>query len=130
MQDPQTHEWHVTILRRRSLPAGQISEHERKFVVKHVIFCTGLGSPNPRIPAYPGLDTFKGDVMHSIRYKRASDYRGKRVTIIGACTSGLCSVFSSVNVRLCIHFQHTTSPWIAMGLESVSFVTAKHRLCW
>jgi len=33
-------------------------------------------------------DTFKGEILHSTGYKRAIDLQGKKVDIIGACTSG------------------------------------------
>lgn len=87
-QDPDTNKWHVTISRRRKGLNGQSWEQERKLVVNHVIFCTGLGSPNPQIPSYPGLDSFKGMALHSTQHKRALDHQGKKVVIIGACTSG------------------------------------------
>jgi hypothetical protein len=34
-------------------------------------------------------DTFKGQMLHFSRYKRASDHKGKKVVVVGACTSGL-----------------------------------------
>lgn len=88
-QDPDTKKWRVTIIRHRKDLNGKNWTQERKLVVNHVIFCTGLGSPNPQIPLFPGLDVFKGKTLHSTQHKRALDHQGKKVVIIGACTSGI-----------------------------------------
>lgn len=45
-QDSSTSKWHVSITR------GDGSE--RKLVVNHVVFCTGIGSGVPNIPDIPG----------------------------------------------------------------------------
>ena len=38
----------------------------------------------PRIPEFPGRDTFKGSVDHTYNYKNSKPYRGKNVLCIGA----------------------------------------------
>jgi cation diffusion facilitator CzcD-associated flavoprotein CzcO len=110
--------WRVNIIRRRSNAAGQTVEQERQFVVKHVIFCTGFGSPNPPIPSYPGSDTFKGKMLHSTGYKRATDYQGKKVVIVGACTSGSHFLSFGFDNLFMLH-QGTISPWIVIITELV-----------
>ncbi|KAF9270756.1 FAD/NAD(P)-binding domain-containing protein [Marasmius fiardii PR-910] len=55
--------------------------------VRHFIFCTGLAAGVPNMPSYPGMDNFKGQILHSIDHKRAADHTGKKVVVIGACTS-------------------------------------------
>ncbi|KAJ6566754.1 hypothetical protein B0H19DRAFT_1138526 [Mycena capillaripes] len=60
---------------------------ERRFTVNHVVFATGLGAGEPRLPSYPGMDVFKGQILHSMHHKRALDHAGKKVVIVGACTS-------------------------------------------
>uniref|UniRef100_A0A0W0FNY1 Flavin-containing monooxygenase n=1 Tax=Moniliophthora roreri TaxID=221103 RepID=A0A0W0FNY1_MONRR len=55
--------------------------------IKHVIFATGLAGGEPNMPSYPGMDVFKGQILHSSQHKRASDHAGKKVVVIGACTS-------------------------------------------
>jgi len=73
--------WTITIKR----PDG-----ERVFKqVKHVIFATGLGGGDEgvKLPVYPGVETFKGEMLHSTQHKRALDHEGKKVVIVGACTS-------------------------------------------
>ncbi|KAF8875878.1 hypothetical protein CPB84DRAFT_439009 [Gymnopilus junonius] len=78
-QDPTTNKWHATIKRGDGT--------ERKFVVNHLVFCTGLSSPTPNTPVYPGMDKFKGQILHSSQHKRALDHAGKKVVVVGACTS-------------------------------------------
>lgn len=58
------------------------------FHVKHVIFSLGLGGGTPIIPNIPGREEFQGQVLHSTQHKSAKDHIGKKVFIIGACTSG------------------------------------------
>ncbi|KAF7368295.1 Flavin-containing monooxygenase [Mycena venus] len=60
---------------------------ERRFKVKHVVFATGLGGGEGKLPTYPGMDVFKGQILHSTQHKRATDHAGKKVVVVGACTS-------------------------------------------
>ncbi|KAJ7761821.1 hypothetical protein B0H16DRAFT_539958 [Mycena metata] len=60
---------------------------ERTFKVKHVVFATGIGAGEGKLPSYPGMDVFKGQILHSTQHKRATDHAGKKVVIVGACTS-------------------------------------------
>ncbi|KAG6872067.1 hypothetical protein C0995_013411 [Termitomyces sp. Mi166 len=64
---------------------------ERTFTVKHIVFATGLGSNDGTFSEYPGMDSFKGQILHSSRHKSAEDHLGKKVVVIGACTSGVYS---------------------------------------
>ncbi|KAJ7292438.1 hypothetical protein C8J57DRAFT_1265861 [Mycena rebaudengoi] len=54
---------------------------------RHLIFATGIGDGLAQIPSYPGMNIFKGQILHSTQHKRAADHAGKKVVIIGACTS-------------------------------------------
>ncbi|KAG6810447.1 hypothetical protein H0H92_011820 [Tricholoma furcatifolium] len=60
---------------------------ERMFTVHHIVFATGLGSNDGTYPTYPGMDSFKGQLLHSNRHKSAADHVGKKVVVVGACTS-------------------------------------------
>ncbi|KAG7099769.1 hypothetical protein E1B28_001581 [Marasmius oreades] len=76
----QTKEWKITI----QFADGK----ERVFNhVKHFVFCTGLAAGVPNMPSYPGMDQFKGQIIHSFDHKSAADHAGKKVVVIGACTS-------------------------------------------
>ncbi|MFI6757866.1 flavin-containing monooxygenase [Micromonospora sp. NPDC050417] len=43
---------------------------------------------SPKIPAYEGLDEFRGQVIHASAYKDTTQLRGKRVLVIGAGNTG------------------------------------------
>ncbi|KAF9269691.1 FAD/NAD(P)-binding domain-containing protein [Marasmius fiardii PR-910] len=72
--------WQVTV---RFADGG-----ERVFQqIKHFILCPGPAAGVPNMPSYPGMETFKGQILHSFNHKHATDHAGKKVVIIGACTS-------------------------------------------
>ncbi|TGD71301.1 NAD(P)/FAD-dependent oxidoreductase [Mangrovimicrobium sediminis] len=54
------------------------------------VFISAVGILNrPRIPAFPGLDTFKGPAFHSARWDHSVDITGKRVALIGTGATGI-----------------------------------------
>ncbi|WP_158882392.1 NAD(P)/FAD-dependent oxidoreductase [Rhodanobacter sp. L36] len=42
----------------------------------------------PRMPFLPGLENFTGELIHSVDYRNASPFAGKRVLVVGAGNSG------------------------------------------
>lgn len=54
---------------------------------KHIVFATGAYGP-PRRIELPGADSFKGELLHSSQYSAGEKFRGKRVAVIGAASSG------------------------------------------
>ncbi|KAL1678256.1 hypothetical protein EV122DRAFT_212285 [Schizophyllum commune] len=78
-QDPQTDMWNILVRRADGT--------ERIFNVKYFVFAPGVGDGYAELPKYPGMDEFKGQIFHSTSHKRASDHAGKKVVIVGACTS-------------------------------------------
>ncbi|TIW71385.1 MAG: NAD(P)/FAD-dependent oxidoreductase, partial [Mesorhizobium sp.] len=54
---------------------------------KHIVFATGAYGPPRRIDL-PGAEAFKGEVLHSSQYASGEKFRGKRVAVIGAASSG------------------------------------------
>lgn len=52
-----------------------------------LVFATGAYGP-PRFIDLPGVADFKGEILHSSRYSEGSKYKGKRVVVIGAASSG------------------------------------------
>ncbi len=47
-----------------------------------VIIATGL-SHFPRLPTYPGMDAYGGEIMHTADYRNGEPYRGQRVLVVG-----------------------------------------------
>ncbi|CAA7267532.1 unnamed protein product [Cyclocybe aegerita] len=78
-QDAETKIWSVKV--------KQSDGTERVFKVKHVVIAMGFKGGRGYIPTYPGMDTFKGQILHSTQHDRALDHAGKKVLVIGSCTS-------------------------------------------
>lgn len=81
-QDESTKQWTVTVKR--------ADESSRILHPAHLVFAVGIGGGLPNVPVYPGTEDFAGQILHSSQYAKASDYVGKKVVVVGACTSGEC----------------------------------------
>ncbi|KAG6914606.1 hypothetical protein DXG01_016362 [Tephrocybe rancida] len=97
---------------------------ERTFTVRHVVFATGLGSNDDDFPKLPGMDTFKGQILHSSRHKSAADHLGKKVVVVGAGTSShdICVDYFEQGVDVTMlqrgptYIMSTTNGWkVSMG---------------
>ena len=60
---------------------------ERIMRPRHIVFANGV-SGIPRIPELPGLDEFKGTVVHAHSFTDGSPWRGKRALVLGTGNSG------------------------------------------
>lgn len=54
---------------------------------RHLILANGIAG-RPVTPKLPGLDTFKGTVIHTHDYREGAKWKGKKVLVVGAGTSG------------------------------------------
>ncbi|KZT56590.1 FAD/NAD(P)-binding domain-containing protein [Calocera cornea HHB12733] len=70
-----------------SIPVVKGDGEKRVLRPKHIVQATGH-SGEPKIPAFPGMDTFKGVVMHSSKFDDGASWAGKRAVVIGCCNSG------------------------------------------
>ena len=52
-----------------------------------VVVATGYNH-TPDLPAWPGLDTFGGEVLHSAAYRNARPYAGRDVLVVGTGNTG------------------------------------------
>ncbi|MGD9806473.1 MAG: NAD(P)-binding domain-containing protein [Hyphomicrobiaceae bacterium] len=59
---------------------------ERVLRPRHIVFANGVSS-YPLVPKLPGLDDFKGDVVHSEGFDSGAPYAGKKALIIGTGSS-------------------------------------------
>lgn len=60
---------------------------ERVLRPKHLVFANGIvGAPKPA--RAPGLEDFKGQVVHTHGYRDGAAWRGKKALVLGAGTSG------------------------------------------
>ncbi len=58
------------------------------YVARAVVSAAG-GLTNPAYPKIPGLDSFKGEAVHTARWDNNLDLRGKRVAMIGSGASAI-----------------------------------------
>ena len=68
--------WHVELAGGRTVTA------------RFVVTALGLLS-KPNIPPFEGIETFKGEIVHTSRWKENTTWRGKRVGIIGTGSTGV-----------------------------------------
>ncbi|TIL63489.1 flavin-containing monooxygenase [Mesorhizobium sp.] len=54
---------------------------------RHIVFATGAYGP-PRQIDLPGAAAFEGEILHSSQYSSGEKFRGSRVAVIGAASSG------------------------------------------
>ncbi|MFB6874829.1 flavin-containing monooxygenase [Streptomyces sp. NPDC056323] len=52
-----------------------------------VVVATGFNH-TPRVPDWPGLDTFTGDLVHACDYRNPAPYAGKDVLVVGIGNTG------------------------------------------
>ncbi|CAN6640893.1 hypothetical protein TRVA0_018S01530 [Trichomonascus vanleenenianus] len=55
---------------------------------RHVVLATGH-SGEPNIPKFPGVEKFKGKIVHSSQHGSGADWKGKKAVVVGCCNSGL-----------------------------------------
>jgi amino acid transporter len=53
-----------------------------------VVACPGV-TWHARVPSVPGKATFAGEIRHSVSYRSPTEFRGKKVLIVGAGNSGV-----------------------------------------
>ncbi|MGZ6777661.1 MAG: flavin-containing monooxygenase [Mycobacterium sp.] len=73
--EPTASGWHL------STTTGDIA-------AKQVVVATGY-EHTPKLPDWPGLDTFTGEVLHSSKYRNPDPFVGKRVLVVGAGSSAM-----------------------------------------
>jgi len=59
----------------------------RSYHASEVVVATGVNRI-PHRPIFTGQDLFEGEIIHSVRYRRADDFQGKRVLVVGMGNTG------------------------------------------
>lgn len=93
---------------------------ERVLRPRHLVFANGVSS-YPMIPDLPGLNDFKGDVIHSEGFDSGAAWRGKRALILGTGSSA-----NDIALDLHSHGVHTTL--IQRGSTTVVSINPSARL--
>lgn len=94
-----------------------------------VVVATGMyGGASPHIPAHPGKETFKGEVLHSFHFADREQARGKRVVVVGGGKSSVdCAVAAvkggATEVTLLFRSAHWPVPRLILDLIPFKFAT-------
>jgi thioredoxin reductase len=75
-----------------------------------VVVATGLTN-TPKMPAFNGMETFTGEILHSSKFKNGAAFPGKNVLVVGfgnsACEQAIClhehSASPSLSVRSAVN---------------------------
>jgi cation diffusion facilitator CzcD-associated flavoprotein CzcO len=96
-----------------------------------VVIATGWAD-FPHSPQWPGVESFKGSVIHSTAYRNAAPYAGKRVLVVGFGNSGaeialeLCE--AGVDVTLSVRSPVCIVPRDLLGMPILGFSLAQRFL--
>ena len=93
---------------------------ERVFRPRHLVFANGVSS-YPWIPDLPGLQDFKGTLLHSEGFDSGAGFEGKRALILGTGSSA-----NDIALDLHSHKVHTTL--IQRGSTTVVSINPSARL--
>ena len=69
-------------------PLILIAEDGRRWQARYVLNATGTWT-NPYVPYIPGIDKFQGTQLHTVGYRRATDFEGQRVLVVGGGLSAV-----------------------------------------
>ncbi|BFM07044.1 flavin-containing monooxygenase [Halioxenophilus aromaticivorans] len=61
---------------------------EQELSCKHFVVSTGVSGSIPKIPKLPGIENFKGKVIHSNDFTTGAEYKGKNCLVVGTGNSG------------------------------------------
>ncbi len=70
---------------------------EQNVTTRLIVNATGTWGA-PFIPWYPGLNTFRGEHLHTNEYRDAEDFRGRSVIVVGGGTSAIGFLLELENV--------------------------------
>ena len=71
----------------RLAPSWTLHTSDGEIHADHVVVATGYNGA-PFVPAWPGRESFTGELVHSSQYRSPASYRGKDVLVVGAGNSG------------------------------------------
>ena len=77
----------VTSLRRSAHGWAATLGNGARIEGSSAVVCSGIMA-NPRVPELAGRDAFRGELLHSVDYRRADRFVGRRVLVVGVGNSG------------------------------------------
>jgi cation diffusion facilitator CzcD-associated flavoprotein CzcO len=65
----------------------EVQTQDHLYRAKNLVIATG-NTREPVLPAWPGQDSFQGELLHSSEYKNGAGFEGKKVLVVGFGNSG------------------------------------------
>lgn len=87
------------------------TEAGQRFLARDLIMAPG-GLHHPAWPDLPGLQDFSGSLLHTARWPRPLDLRGKRVGVIGTGASAVQLIPELAGKAAELHVAMRTPPWV------------------
>jgi len=101
------------------------------FTAPVVVVATGIADA-PYRPSWPGIDTFRGPIIHSSSYRNPDAFAGKRVLVVGFGNSGgeiaLDLAEAKVDVAIAVRSPVQIIPRDLLGFPILSWVILYRRL--
>ena len=115
----------------REGPRWRVEIWTSRFVAPIVVIATGIADA-PYCPAWPGMDGYSGEILHSSRYRNPAPYAGRRVLVVGFGNSGgeiaLDLANAGVTVALAVRSPVQIIPRDLLGFPILSWVILYRRL--
>lgn len=72
---------------RKEVKGWIVKTKNEEIQAEHIVFATGINR-KPFSPDWPGKDSFKGQIIHSRKYKNPSAFDGQKVLVVGMGNTG------------------------------------------
>ncbi|KAM4547274.1 uncharacterized protein V3H82_020915 isoform 1-T2 [Fundulus diaphanus] len=109
-----------------AVTSSDSSGHQKTETFDAVFVCSGHYS-DPHVPDIPGIQNFKGQVLHSHAYRSAEPFSGRTVLVLGAKASGLDISMELVKAGAKVTLSHRYPPLtvpLPLGIQQSSCVAA------
>lgn len=99
---------------------------KRSLQVPHVVLATGGVSGRKHYPKLPGLEDFKGAIVHSNDVRPTAEFEGKKVLVVGTSTSGHDIALELLNNGSCVTMiQRSPTNVVSMDLANLIYALYK-----
>lgn len=117
----------VTIVRPLNASRWEVITSKTRCIAHAVVVASGL-SLERNVPAWAGMDEFRGPVVHSSDYVDGAPYRNRRVLVVGFGNSGaeICLDLVEQGAKPCVSVRSpvTVIPRDLFGIPIVTVATA------
>ena len=84
----------------------------------------------PNFPEIPGMDSFKGDTMHTAQWNTSLDLKGKKIAVVGSAASAVQLIPFVADIAKEMHVFQRTPNWIAPKFDVEYYPSVKFALTW